>query len=130
METQEKGQYGTNAKKTDNSKSSKVGILKEQSGDESITDISENKEVLLREKIPNTPIEVVGNDELGYWIGITNFRLTAPVKTEEEAMDRAVSTDWEAILNLYGALKMMEEMAKQEAENKAKTLENKIQEAQ
>lgn len=128
-ETPEQEQFGTNAKETDKQNSSKMGILKSQSGDETITDISENKELLTREKVENSPIELVGNEELGYWIGITNFRLTEPVKDKQTVKDRIEFTDWEAILNLYGALKMMEEMAKAEAETKVNTIENKIQEA-
>lgn len=123
-ETQGQEQFGTNAKETDKQNSSKEGILKSQSGDETITDISENKELLTREKVENSPIELVGNEELGYWIGITNFRLTEPVKEKQLVKDRIEFTDWEAILNLYGALKIMEEMEKLKQQEQVKPIEN------
>lgn len=129
METQEQKQSGTNAKKTGNKNSGKEGILKSQSADETITDISENEELFTNTQVERTgTIRLVGNEKVGYWLAIANFRLNEPLATIEEAQEIAEKPTWETIVNLIGAIGLLEKGQKMAEETKANTIENKIQE--
>lgn len=103
METQEQGHSLKNVEKTNNSNSSKIGILKEQSGDENITDISENKQMFERIKVEETPFEIIGSEKTGWWISLGAFRLCEPqLKSSCERMIR--EKDWEMIINVLCAI--------------------------
>lgn len=100
METQENGHTGTNVKETNNSKSGKAGILKEQSGNENIPDLDENKQLIDREPIPNSPFELIGNEQVGYWASMGLFRLNAPTRTKEETIEIIEERGWEILINV------------------------------
>lgn len=114
METQGKELIGTSAKKTSNSNYGKIGILKEQSGDESINDISENKEMLKRTKVDNTPFEIIGDGEDNNWISMGMFRLSQGNKTVTELKREIGTTNWELVVNVLCAVMYSRDMEIQE----------------
>lgn len=103
METQEKSHIGMSARETNKENSSKGGILKETSGNESITDISENQELIHREKVENTPFEIIGG-EGRYWLSMGLFRLSEPKSTIEEVKQIVNEKGWETIINVMCAI--------------------------
>jgi hypothetical protein len=102
-----------NAKKTDNLKSGR-GILKTQSGDENIPDLDKGQELIEREKIYNSPFELIGNQEIGYWIALGAFRISEK-GTKSEKLREVENKDWDLIINVLCAImagKDMEEAQK------------------
>lgn len=107
MKEQQQSQSDTNVNEIDNSTYSKkkgAGILKEQSGEESIPNLEENTKEFERETIEGTPLEIIGNDQIGYWVAMGMFRLTEPQSTIEEVRKRLHDNDWELLINLMCAL--------------------------
>lgn len=102
METQAQKHSLKNVRETDKENSSKVGILKEQSGDNNITDISENKEMFERHKVEGTPFEIIGKDK-NYWISLGAFRLSRN-QTKEECIKDIETRNWELIINVLCAI--------------------------
>ena len=102
-----------NAKKTDNLKSGR-GILKTQSGDENIPDLNKGQELIEREKIHNSPFELIGNQEIGYWIALGAFRISEK-GSKAEKLREVENKDWDLIINVLCAImagKDMEEAQK------------------
>lgn len=106
-----------NARKISNLRSGK-GILKESSGDENIPNLDENRELVERKKIDGTPIEVIGNKEVGYWASMGLFRLTEKKKSMEEVEYEVESKGWEIIINVMCAIMAGRDMEIMEAAKK------------
>lgn len=102
-----------NAKKTDNLKSGR-GILKNQSGMEDIPDLEASQELIEREKIHNSPFELIGNKEVGYWIALGAFRISEK-GSKAEKLQEVENKEWDLIINVLCAImagKDMEEAQK------------------
>lgn len=61
---------------------------------------NKNTELLHRVKIQNAPFEVVGNEEIGYFIAFGKYKLTTNYNTIEEAQERIEKDQWTIIINL------------------------------
>jgi len=70
-----------------------------------------SNELLKREKIKNTPFEIIGNEEIGYFIAMGKFRLTQPEETIEQTFEKLITHQYEIITNMIIAL--AEEIANQ-----------------
>lgn len=56
-----------------------------------------------REPLPNTPFEIIGNKEKGYFVALGKYRLTDTAKTKKETLNYITNFD-----NVYDiALKMI-----------------------
>lgn len=103
----------TSAPNADNTNSSKKeGVLKKETGDETIPDISTNKPIMTREKIEDLPFEIIHQEEIGWWLGMGICRLNAPVQSKAELMYKMQGTNWELVINIIGAIMMMNELEK------------------
>lgn len=51
-------------------------------------------------RIQNTPFTLVGNDELGYFIGYGHAQITPTYKTKKETLNKLNNNHWEIICNM------------------------------
>lgn len=68
--------------------------------------IIEEKNELVTE-IPNTPFTIIECEE-GYFPAIGKYRLRAPFKTKEEAIEDTKRTDWFRVMEIVGVVIEME----------------------
>lgn len=98
-----------------NLNSSKEGILKRETGDETIPNLSKNTTLLTRKKVKGTPFEIIGQENVGYWVSMGIFRLSEPTETLEEAEELVKTPTWDMIINVICGIiggKEMEEARK------------------
>lgn len=60
-------------------------------------------ELISREQIKNTPFDLAGNEEHGYFIGAGKYRFTEPRPTKEEALNDLDELQWLIIANMIAA---------------------------
>lgn len=107
----------TNADQSNTSNSSSSKII---NGNE----YKEEQQIVHRKKIPQTPFEIVGSEELGWILTMGKFRLTDPMKTEEEVVNHLNDESWNVMVKImystYQAIKETEraEIAIKELQNK------------
>lgn len=63
-----------------------------------------NKELVSRKKIPNTPFEIIGNEERGYFLAFGKYKLTPDIKTEEDVIMYLEETSWYIIVNIIAIM--------------------------
>ena len=100
----------TYAASPDNSNYSKEGVLKKETGDETIPNLGEGKQLITREKIEGLPFEIIHQEEIGYWLGMGVCRLTKPVDARWKIEELMGQTNWELVINIIGAIMIMNEM--------------------
>lgn len=64
---------------------------------------TESQELIVREKIPNSPFTVVGNETVGYFITMGEYRLTEHFETTEQASKQLEIDRWNIIARLIAA---------------------------
>lgn len=95
-----------------------IELLKLQnSASETNTDNNKsgNTELIERHRVANTAFEICGSIEIGYFIAMGKYRLTAPKKTKEECLIMIAEKDYELLLGLMGAT-LLSEYTQQERE--------------
>jgi len=63
-----------------------------------------NSQLLDRKPLKNTPFELVGNQETGYFIALGRFRITEPAPTKEEAKLKLSEERWNIITQMITTL--------------------------
>lgn len=87
-------------------------------------DEEHNTELLQRIKIQNAPFEVVGNEEIGYFIAFGKYKLTTNYNTIEEAQQRIEYDKWEIMINLIIIIVNQTELARKEYEKQEEIRKN------
>lgn len=84
------------------SKSTKKHTLESSNGQTNAEENphSRNYSLIHREKVPNTPFEIVGNEETGYFLALGRYKLSQPTPTIDEAYAKLIDEQWNIILNL------------------------------
>lgn len=70
---------------------------------------SGSEQKIEREQIENTPIYVIGNEEQGYCLTISNYRITTTKETKEEAIKTLETNKWDIICNIIIILQEIRE---------------------
>lgn len=64
----------------------------------------QNTQLMVREKLPNTPFTLIGNDEIGYFITMGPYRLTEHYPTPAEASEQIQIEQWQIIARMIGII--------------------------
>lgn len=65
---------------------------------------SDNSQLISRNKIENTPFEIVGSDERGYFIALGRYKLTTNKPTLNEARECLVKEQYNIIANMIAVI--------------------------
>lgn len=63
-----------------------------------------SSELVERKEIKNTPFEIVGNPEQGYFLALGRFRLTNPEKTKDEVLIKLRQDRWNIITTMIATI--------------------------
>jgi hypothetical protein len=61
------------------------------------------EEIIEKERIPDTPFDVIGNKQLGYFIALGRFRISEKFTTKEETENILSLKRWEITMNCISA---------------------------
>lgn len=79
-------------------------ILKQQlAGYQNSNSDSRSTEIRMKKKIANTPFEIVGNEERGYFLAFGIFRISESKQTPEEVEEILKNETWFVIANMISA---------------------------
>jgi hypothetical protein len=73
-----------------------------------------NTELVQRHPVENTPFEIVGNPDYGYFITLGIYRLTSTKQTIKDCEKLIKNKDWEVITGIIGAILQAEHTQKQQ----------------
>lgn len=84
-----------------------------------------SSQLMINEKIGNSPIFVNGNEEQGYWASLGYYRLTEATPNKQDIIDAVTERDWNIIIGIVAA---MLDIEKQHAsiQDKVKAFENEL----
>lgn len=93
---------------------------------QSLTSVEENqnnqlfstdeKQIVERQEIEETPFHIVGNKEHGYFIALGRYRITETFREKREAVAELTHRKWKVITNLISTLiEANEEFSKNKA---------------
>lgn len=75
---------------------------------------TDEKQIVERQELPETPFHVVGNKNHGYFIALGRYRLTDTFEEKREAIDQLTYSKWKVITNLISTLIEANENFKQD----------------
>lgn len=72
----------------------------------------DNKPLIERKQITNTPFWIIGNDKQGYCLVMGKWKITEDYETIQEVQDQLQSQQWQIIIRMIGII--CEDMIKSE----------------
>lgn len=97
----DKSQESTNADETNSNKTPYGDELRLQTKNDQ--ENKPNQQIVVHEKIGESPIHVTGNDEVGYFATLGTYKITNHYKTREEVIDKVIERDYEVIIGIVNA---------------------------
>lgn len=85
-----------------NTKNTAEELLKLQTGAEDTH--NKNSNLMERNKIENTPFEIVGNEEIGYALLMGHYTLTEFLETKDEVKEELDKNKWIIIQRMIGSM--------------------------
>jgi hypothetical protein len=73
------------------------------SADGNQNSLNYGEELIERERIENTPLDIIGNTKLGYFLALGRFRVSEKFEHKNIAEDHLESHKWEIIMNCISA---------------------------
>jgi hypothetical protein len=61
------------------------------------------EEIIEKDRIPNTPFDVIGNTKLGYFIALGRFRISEKIQEKYTAENYLEDHKWEITMNCISA---------------------------
>lgn len=72
--------------------------------DENQNNIPSGKQLLEREKITDTPFELIGNEEIGYFISLGKYRISEIMTNKKIAIESLEKEQWNYIVRIIVTL--------------------------
>lgn len=93
-------------------------LLRSQMSADSISK-EPSSELLTRERIKNTPFDLVGNEEQGYFVALGRYKVSETYGDQDTAIHEAKYPAWDILLNVMSLMASMtfEEERKKLAES-------------
>lgn len=88
---------------SDNKRNAELLSSQTNAGNESSnnsTSGKKNHQLREREQVGDTPFQIVGSEEDGYFLAIGRLRITEGGETKEELLRKLEVRDWELIINM------------------------------